>query len=176
MHRSSQNPSKPIWRVDFAARGQQGMNYFTKASVILDSGLILLALKRLFELLTPWWICFLQMCSFSIHMMERGAFLGMCLSAVWTLILMAPIHCRGSIVNLIHLSKSLYIQKLTHLHLKSCFSAHSHSEFIFSTFLAELFFWYDIHLLFILDEVVLRTSRKVWYFTEYPSKSPNVFC
>ncbi len=53
MHRSSQNPSKQIWRVDFAARGQQGMNYFTKASVILDSGLILLALKRLFELQTP---------------------------------------------------------------------------------------------------------------------------
>ncbi len=50
--------------------------------------------------------------------MEWGGLLVMCLSAVWTLILMAPIHCRGSIVNLIHLSKSLYIHKLTHLHLK----------------------------------------------------------
>ncbi len=70
MPRSSQNPSKPIWRVDFAARGQQGMNYFTKASIILDSGLILLALKRQFELQAPWWICFLQICSFSIHMMD----------------------------------------------------------------------------------------------------------
>ncbi len=57
-----------------------------------------------------WWICFLQSHSFSLHKMltdglEWCGLLVMFLSAVWTLILTAPIHCRGSIGEL-HFSKS----------------------------------------------------------------------
>ncbi len=41
------------------------------------------------------------------------------LSAVWTLILTAPIHCRASIGEtvMLHFSKSVPIKKQTHLHL-----------------------------------------------------------
>ncbi len=42
------------------------------------------------------------------------------LSAVWTLILMAPIHCIGSIAEqvMLNFSKSVLMKKQTHLHLK----------------------------------------------------------
>ncbi len=45
----------------------------------------------------------------------------MFLSAVWTLILMAPIHCRGSMgeeVIMLNFSKSALMKKQTHLHLR----------------------------------------------------------
>ncbi len=44
----------------------------------------------------------------------------MFLSAVWTLILTAPIHCRGSMgeeVIMLNFSKSALMKKQTHLHL-----------------------------------------------------------
>ncbi len=62
------------------------------------------------------------------------------LSAVWTLILTAPIHCRGSICE--HLwsifSKSVLMKKQTHLHLEW-----SGGEYIFSkfSFFFKLFFY-----------------------------------
>ncbi len=43
----------------------------------------------------------------------------MFLSAVWTLILTAPIHCKGSICEQVmywHFSKSVLMKKQTHLH------------------------------------------------------------
>ncbi len=57
----------------------------------------------------------------------------MILSAVWTLTLTAPIHCRGSIdEQVIQTSKSVPMKKQTHLHLEW----HIFSKF---SFLGELF-------------------------------------
>ncbi len=57
----------------------------------------------------------------------------MYLSAVWSLILMAPIHCSGSIDEqvdvMLKFSKSVLIKKHTHLHL-----GWPESEYIFSQF------------------------------------------
>ncbi len=56
----------------------------------------------------------------------------MFLSAVWTLILTAPIHCRASIaeqVEMLHFSRSVRMKKQTHLHL-----GWSEGEYIFSIF------------------------------------------
>ncbi len=65
----------------------------------------------------------------------------MVLSAVWTLILTAPIHCRGSIGEqvmyvMLHFSRSSLMKKQTHLHLER-----PESEYIYSnsSFLGELF-------------------------------------
>ncbi len=65
----------------------------------------------------------------------------MLLSAVWTLILTAPIHCRGSIGEqvleyYVHFSQSVPMKKQTHLHL-----GYAEGEYIFSkfSFLGELF-------------------------------------
>ncbi len=45
----------------------------------------------------------------------------MFLSAVWTLILVAPIHCRGStgekVMRMLNFSKTVHMKKQTHLHL-----------------------------------------------------------
>ncbi len=49
-----------------------------------------------------WWICFLQTCSFRLHKMliDRLESFGLLCGLLWrvSLILMASIHCRGSIV------------------------------------------------------------------------------
>ncbi len=62
----------------------------------------------------------------------------MVLSAVWTLILTAPIHCRRSIGEqvMLNFSKSVLIKKQTHLHL-GC----PEGEYIFNKlkYLGELF-------------------------------------
>ncbi len=58
--------------------------------------------------------------------LEWCGLLVMFLSAVWTLILTAPIHCRGSTaeqVIMLHFSKSVLMKKQTHLHLGWPFSA-----------------------------------------------------
>ncbi len=44
--------------------------------------------------------------------------IGMFLSAVWTLILTAPIHCRGSTGEQVKFSKSDVMKKQTHLHFR----------------------------------------------------------
>ncbi len=76
----------------------------------------------------PWWIYFVQKHSFSLHKTLNdvlewcGLLVDYCdvLSAVWTLILTAPIHCRWSIVEsdvTLHFSKYVLMKKQTHLHL-----------------------------------------------------------
>ncbi len=65
----------------------------------------------------------------------------MFLSAVWTLILTAPIHCRGSIAEEVmecYIYPNL-MKKHTHLHLGWPEGEHIFSQ-IFFTFLGELFF------------------------------------
>ncbi len=59
------------------------------------------------------------------------------LSSVWTLFLMAPIHCWASDV-LLNLSKSIQIKKQTHLYI-----GWPEGEYIFSkfSFFGELFLW-----------------------------------
>ncbi len=58
----------------------------------------------------------------------------MLLLAVWTLILTAPIHCRGSIDDvMLHFSKSVSMKKQTRLHL-----GWPEIKFIFSTFFSFL--------------------------------------
>ncbi len=55
----------------------------------------------------------------------------MFLSAVWNIILTAPIHCRGSTGDVIlHFSKSVSMKKQTHLHLEWV-----EGEYILSLFL-----------------------------------------
>ncbi len=64
----------------------------------------------------------------------------MFLSAVWTLILTAPIHCRGSIAEQVmecYISPNL-MKKQTHLHIGWPEGEHISSKFLF---LGELFFW-----------------------------------
>ncbi len=69
----------------------------------------------------------------------------MFLSAVWTLILTAPIHCRGYIgeqvmLNLLNLSKSVQMKKLIHLHLGWFEGEHIFNKsFRFYIFFGELF-------------------------------------
>ncbi len=109
MHRSStvykQKQSKTNMSLVFDVRGQQGMDFFSGKSLILDYGLIFwsdvmasssnILLKDLFltnsQLFTSqdinWWT--------GVVWISCGL-LWFFLSAVWTLILTAPIHCRGS--------------------------------------------------------------------------------
>ncbi len=59
--------------------------------------------------------------------------IAMFLSAVWTLILMAPVHCRGSIEEhvMIDFSKSVLMKKQTHLHLGWPEGEYTFSKFSF---------------------------------------------
>ncbi len=75
--------------LDFDVRGQQRMEFFTGVSIIMDSffGIVLWKLKGLIYLFITnmhWSVDYLWI-------------IVTFLSAVWILILTAPIHCRGSI-------------------------------------------------------------------------------
>ncbi len=96
--------------VDFDVR-QQEMDFFTGGSVIMDYGLIL-------ELKMSWWICF-SFCLQDFNCWTGVVWIVMFLSAVWTLILTAPIHCRASTAEQVmqcYISPNL-MKKQTHLHL-----------------------------------------------------------
>ncbi len=58
------------------------------------------------------------------------------LSAVWTLIVTAPIRCRGSIV-MLNFTKSVLMKKQTHLHL-----GWPAGEYVFSIYI----FWGELFL------------------------------
>ncbi len=89
----------------FDVSGQQRLDFFTWGGVIMDYGLVFFGQKWQFKVKTHWRICFLQTSKFSLHKMlidgleSCGLPVDYCdfLSAIWTLILMAPIHCRGFI-------------------------------------------------------------------------------
>ncbi len=73
--------------------------------------------KRTFKVETSWWICFLQTHSCSLHKMltdglDSYGSLYCDYCDVWTLILTAPIHCRGSIGEQ-NVPKSVLMKKRT---------------------------------------------------------------
>ncbi len=75
----------------------------------------------------------------------------MFLSAVWTLILTAPIHCRGSIgeqvIVMLNFSKSVLMKKQTHLHLDGP---------RVSTFSANLHFWVNCSFNFCIKQTYVQ--------------------
>ncbi len=83
------------------------------------------SLARQWIICSEWvpseWECLFQINIFSLHNMLNevtGVWIIMYLSAVWTLILMAPIHCRGWARDVRHIfSKSVLMKKQTHIHL-----------------------------------------------------------
>ncbi len=66
----------------------------------------------------------------------------MFLSAVWTLILTAPIHCRGSIgeqvIVMLNLSKSVLMNKQTPLHIRFSANLHFCMHYSFKIFVSDL--------------------------------------
>ncbi len=96
------NRPKQICGWIFDVRGQQGMYFFTRGSIIMDYGLVSDALK-----LKPHDDGFVSYkhAAFGFtrcYLMDWSGvdylwIIVMFLSAVWTLILTAPIHCRASI-------------------------------------------------------------------------------
>ncbi len=111
---------------------QQEMHFFTGGSIIMDYGLVILVknilMLDLFQLLSSpdvnWWTGVVWI-------------IVMFLSADWTLILTAPIHCRASIAETLmqrHISTNL-MKKQTHPNLGCPEDEHNFSK---CSFLSEL--------------------------------------
>ncbi len=107
----------------FLMWGQRGMG-ITGGSVIMDYGLLFCPEATVINALIMD-LCFLQIHSFSLHktlidgLESCGLLVGNCDVLIsWTVILTAPIHCRGSTSEqvMLNFSKSALMQKNSHLH------------------------------------------------------------
>ncbi len=119
--------------------------------------------------MNKWWICLLQTHSFSLHKMLTvglewcGLLVDYCdvFISCWTLILTAPIHCRGS--NrwasdvMCNFSKSVLMKKQTHLHLEWPEDESIPFKFHLKHFNCSILFifWWTIPLTFTLTLQVL---------------------
>ncbi len=88
--------------VDFDVKGQLEMDFFTGGSIIMDYGLFSLLARsdglKLLRINNGWFLTNKQFfTSQAVNWWTGEVWITvMFLSAVWTLILTAPIHCRGS--------------------------------------------------------------------------------
>ncbi len=83
--------------VEFDVRGQQGMDFLTAGSIIMDYGQ-----KQWFKVKMPLDLFLTNVQLFALQDINWHTgvvvwIIVVFLSAVWTLILTAPIHCSGSI-------------------------------------------------------------------------------